>query len=97
MMLWKWVGQFVFSWAFVWIYFIGISRDIQWSQAFRYALAIICVAKVPGQMIMWATTPYPWELISKWFFISAIQAMLSAFVMTWTFKPSEIWSTKTAH
>ncbi|MDB5036665.1 MAG: hypothetical protein JWQ35_193 [Bacteriovoracaceae bacterium] len=89
MMPWMWAGQLIFSWAFVWIYSKGVSHDNQWAQAFRYAIAILLVSHVPGQLVMWATTPYPAELIWKWFFISAVQAMVCAFVMTWTFQPAK--------
>ena len=92
MMYWMWIGTAIFSWAFVWIYSKGISRDNQWLQAFRYALAILLVAHVPAQLGMWATSPFPAELLWKWFFIATIQAVLSAFVMTWTYKPLESWS-----
>ena len=86
-MPWMWLGHACFAWAFVWIYSKGISRANQWGQAFRFAWAIILVGKVPGQLMMWATTPYPLELIVKWFVVAMLQAMLAAFVMTWTYKP----------
>jgi hypothetical protein len=82
-----WLAQAIFSWAFVWIYSKGVGNDNQWMQAFRYGLAILFVSHVPGQLGMWVTSPYPLELVLKWLFIAAVQAMLCAFVMTWTFKP----------
>ena len=90
MMPLMWAGAFIFSWAFVWIYTKGLSKDNQWWQAFRYGIAILLVAKVPEQIGMWVTVPYPAELITKWFLISAIQAIGAAFAMTWTFKPEAI-------
>ena len=94
---WMWlmfVGTFVWSWAFVWIYSKGISRDNPWAQAFRFAWAIIALSQIPQWAGMWVTCPYPAELIIKWAVIGAVQAMLCAFVMTWTYKPSLAWSTK---
>lgn len=95
MMPWMWFGQFVFSWAFVWIYSNGISKDNQWTQAFRYALAIFMVAKVPEQTVTWAMTPYPAQLVLSWFFVTFVQSVVAAYVMTWTFKPM-LWKTAKA-
>lgn len=86
-MWWMWIGNFCFSYAFVWIYTKGIGNDNQWTQAFRYAIAILMVAKWPTQMGQWAVTPYPAELVVKWALVSFVQAMAAAYVMTWTFKP----------
>ena len=83
-----WIGQAIFAFSFVWIYSKGISKDNQWSQAFRFAMAILFVSKVPTQLGLWATSPYPIELVLRWFFIASVQAIACAFVMTWTFKPS---------
>ncbi len=83
-----WVGQLVFSWAFVWIYSKGISGDNQWAQAFRYALAILLVAKVPNHMATWAMMPYPGDIVARWLVVSIVQAFAASFVMTWTYKPS---------
>jgi len=97
LMPFMWFGQFIFSWAFVWIYSKGISKDNQWVQAFRYAMAILLVAKVPGQLVMWATTPYPSELVIRWFFIAFVQAFAASFVLTWTFKPHASWQASHTH
>ena len=86
-----WIASFIFSWAFVWIYTNGISKTNPWGQAFRYGLAILLVAKVPELMGVWVTTPYPWELITKWFVVSFTQALLCAFAMTWSYKPWLNW------
>jgi hypothetical protein len=90
-MPWMWFGQLLFSWAFVWIYSKGISQDNQWTQAFRYALAILMVGKVPNWFVMWATVPYPSELVARWLLICFVQAFCAAFVMTWTLKPLQWW------
>lgn len=87
MMPFMWFGQLLFSWAFVWIYSKGLSKDNVWSQAFRYALAILLVAKVPHQLGLWATVPYPGDLVARWFLISIVQAVGASFAMTWTIKP----------
>jgi hypothetical protein len=66
---WMWLmflGNFIWSWTFVWIYSKGISKSNPWSQAFRYA----------------------------WALIGAVQAMLCAFVMTWTYNPQAAWAAK---
>ncbi len=91
MMPWLWFGTAIYAWAFVWIYSKGISKDNQWIQAFRYGLAILLVAKVPEQIGLWATAPYSTGLVWRWFLVASVQAFLAAFVMTWTFKPSEVW------
>jgi hypothetical protein len=87
MMKWIWVGQLIFAWAFVWVYSQGINKSNKWGQAFRYSIAMFLVAKVPGQLIMWATSPYPFELIWKWALVGWVQVWLSACVMTWTLNP----------
>ena|SRR5687767_2890529 len=90
-------GTFIFSWAFVWIYSKGISNDNPWTQAFRYALAILLVAKVPDQIETWIVSPYPAELVLRWGFVSLVQAFACAYVMTWTFKPVPNWTKATHH
>lgn len=87
MMPLMWLGQLIFSWAFVWIYSKGLSKDNVWSQAFRYALAILLIAKVPHQITLWVTVPYPGELVARWMVISVFQAVGASFAMTWTIKP----------
>ncbi len=87
MMPWMWVGQAVFSWAFVWVYSNGISKENQWMQAFRYAMAILLLTQVSQQISMWAMVPYPGELVARWLIVSTVQAFLASFVMTWTYKP----------
>jgi hypothetical protein len=82
-----WVGNFIFAWAFVWVYSKGISKDNQWHQAFRYALAILCLSKIPEQLGMWAMSPYPGELVARWALVSFVQAFACSFAMTWTFQP----------
>ena len=96
MMWWTWFGQAVWSWAFVWIYSHGINKDNQWAQAFRYAIAILLISTVPQHMGMWAMAPYPGELVARWLMIAIVQAFAAAFVMTWTFKPMEIWAGSTS-
>lgn len=92
-----WVGTFVWSWAFVWIYSKGLTNTNPWGQAFRYALAIITLSQIPQWMGNWAVSSYPAELIVKWAVVGAIQAVLCAAVMTWTFKPMTEWTTKSVH
>jgi len=92
-----WVGSLVWSWAFVWIYSKGISTSNPWGQAFRYAWGIILLSQIPQWAMTWVVSPYPAELVIKWAFVGAIQAMLCAYVMTWTFKPQLSWSTKTSN
>lgn len=87
MMPFMWLGQAIFSWAFVWIYSKGVSKDNLWHQAFRYALAILLLAKVPHQLEMWATVPYPGALVARWLLISIVQAFGASFAMTWTMQP----------
>lgn len=87
LMPFMWFGQFVFAWAFVWIYTQGINKTNQWAQAFRYAIAFLLVAKIPSFFGMWATSPYPADLIIKWAFIAFVQAFVCSFVMTWVYKP----------
>ncbi|MGE0615854.1 MAG: hypothetical protein AB7P04_09445 [Bacteriovoracia bacterium] len=91
MMAFMWLGDFIFSWAFVWIYSKGISKDNPWHQAFRYGLGILIVAHLPGQLGMWVTTPVPTELVMRWFFVSVVQVLCASFIMTWTFKPMQAW------
>lgn len=87
-MMWAmWLGNFVFSWSFVWIFSQGISKDWPWGQAFRYGWAIVTVSQVPQWLGTWATTPYPAELLVKWAVIGFIQAMLCSFWTTWAFRP----------
>src|SRR4051812_36795215 len=61
-----WVGHLAWSWAFVWIWSKGLSDKNPWWQAVRYAGAIIMLSQIPQQMGVWATTPYPLELVMKW-------------------------------
>jgi hypothetical protein len=86
-----WIGNAIFSWAFVWIYSKGISKDNPWMQAFRYAWAIILVSQIHQWTNTWAVSPYPLEMVIRWAFIGVIQAMACAFVMTWTYKPQLTW------
>lgn len=95
MMPYMWLGRLIFSWAFVWIYSNGVSKDNQWWQAFRYALAILLVSAFPWRIEMWVTSPYPTEMVLRWGVIATVQAILCSFAMTWTFKPLEWW--KKAH
>ena len=90
-----WIGNFIFSWAFVWIYSKGLSTDNPWAQAFRYASAIFLVSKLPEQLSVWATRPYPGELLVRWGFIALFQAFLCAFVVTWTWNPAKAWKSAT--
>ena len=83
-----WLGNFIFAWAFVWIYTKGISQDNPWSQAFRYALAILLVSKVPTLFGQWSYSAIPPELIWKWGVVYFIQAFACAFAMTWVIKPA---------
>lgn len=87
MMHWMWIGHFVFSWAFVWMWTKGITQDNPWHQAFRYALAFWLVAKLPEVLGVWATNPYPGGLVFRWGIVALVQALLCSFVMTWTYKP----------
>ena len=87
-----WVGNFIFAWAFVWIYSKGISKGNLWSQAFRYGLAIIGVSKINALTATFASSPYPMEIIWKWALIWTVQAWLCAFVMTLTFNPKAAWA-----
>lgn len=87
MMPWIWVGNMIFSWAFVWIYSKGVSKDNQWMQAFRYAMAVLLLTQVSTQVSMWAMVPYPGELVARWLIVSTVQSILAAFAMTWTFQP----------
>lgn len=84
-----WFGQFVFSWAFVWIFTKGITSANQWHQAFRYALAILFVAKIPEVLGFWATAPVPGDLAFKWALIYVVQAFGASFFVTWIYQPSK--------
>jgi hypothetical protein len=89
-MMWAaWLGNFVFAWAFVWIYKQGISQDNPWHQAFRYALAILLVSKVPTLLGQWTYSAFPPELLWKWGVVYILQALSCAFAMNWVVKP--VW------
>lgn len=77
-----WLSNFMFSSSFVWIYMQGVTKSDPWGQAFRYALAILLVSRFPEHMGMWATAPFPGELVMKWVFISTFQALLASWVVT---------------
>lgn len=88
-MMWaSWLGNAIFAWAFIWIYTKGISHDNLWHQAFRYALAILMVSKVPTLLGQWTYYAFPNELLWKWGVIYLIQALACAFTMTWVYRPS---------
>jgi hypothetical protein len=87
-----WIGWAAWSWAFVWIWSKGLSQTNLWWQAVRYAWAIITIWEIPWVTQTWATTPYPGTLVLSWLFIGIVQAMLCAFVMTWTYKPALSWA-----
>ena len=92
MMPWMWVSQFMFSLAFVWIYLQGLSKANLWTQAFRYAFAILLVAKFPEQLGAWAMAPYPAELVLWWLVIAIVQALAASFCLTWTYqKVQKAW------
>jgi hypothetical protein len=86
-----WLGWAAFAWAFVWIWSKGLSQANVWWQAWRYAWAVIAVAEIPHMAMTWAVSPYPWELVAKMFLVSAVQALMCSFVMTWTYKPAMGW------
>jgi hypothetical protein len=89
MEVWKmWFGNAVFAWAFVWIYTKGITQDNPWHQAFRYALAILLVSKIPMLIGQWGYSALPPELLWKWGVAYFVQATACAFAMTWVFKPN---------
>ncbi len=81
-----WVGHVFFAWAFVWIFTKGMSKDKPWGQAFRYALAMFSLGTVPRLLGQWAVSPYPTDIIFRWFIIEAIQVCLCAFALTWAYK-----------
>lgn len=83
MMPYMWLGQFIFSAAFVWVYSNGVSKANQWGQAFRFAWAILFLKNIPELMGMWATVSYPGNLVMAWLFISVVQAIACSFALTW--------------
>jgi hypothetical protein len=85
----SWLGNAIFAWAFVWIYTQGISQDNPWHQAFRYALAILLVSKVPYLLGQWTYSTYPFELLWRWGFTFFVQAFACSFAMTWFYK--RVW------
>ncbi len=87
-----WVGNFVFAWAYVWIFTKGIDKKNPWHQAFRYSLAIFLIASVPKNLATWAISPYPTDLIFRWIFIEAVQVFLCGFCLTWAYKAKINWS-----
>jgi len=89
MMPLMWIGSFLFSASFVWIYSQGVTKGDIWGQAFRYALAILLVSRVPENLVMWAMAPYPGELVMRWLGISLVQAIAAALVLTWTYKKTQ--------
>ncbi len=92
-MMWaSWLGNAIFAWAFVWIYSKGLSQDNPWKQAFRYALAILLVSKVPTLLGQWNYSALPTEIFWKWGVVYFIQAYACAFTMTWVYKPA--WQTQ---
>jgi hypothetical protein len=94
-MMWlAFLGNAIFAWAFVWIYTKGLTQDNPWQQAFRYALAILLVSKVPTLLGQWAYSTYPTELLWKWGFVFIVQALACSFAMTWVYKSA--WSTQTS-
>jgi hypothetical protein len=91
-----WLGNLIFAWAFVWIYTKGISQDNPWHQAFRYALAILLVSKVPTLLGQWTYSTFPPELLWKWGVVYIVQAFACAFAMTWVIKPAWMASAQKA-
>ncbi|MCB0349967.1 MAG: hypothetical protein KDD38_02215 [Bdellovibrionales bacterium] len=91
-----WLGNAIFATAFVWIYSKGISQDSVWSQAFRYAIAILLVSKVPTLLGQWTYFAFPNEMIWKWGAIYFVQAFACAFTMAWAWGWSAKWEHATA-
>jgi hypothetical protein len=96
-MYWAWIGNFIFAWAFVWMFKKGISNASPWHQAFRYGIAVLLVAKIPSALGNWAYTAYPAELVWKWAFIWTVQVLACAFVMAWIFRKEIPWNSSTSH
>src|SRR5690349_3582008 len=84
-----WIGALLFSSSFVWIYSQGVTKGDPWGQAFRYALAILLVSRVPEHMGLWVTAAFPGEMIARWLVISVVQSLLAAFILTWTYKKTQ--------
>lgn len=88
-MPWMWVGNFFFAAAFTWIYSKGLEKGKPWGQAFRYGLAYWFAAGLPAQMVTWAMTPYPTELVVKWVMIMFVQSLGAAYIVAAVWKPAK--------
>lgn len=81
-----WIGQLIFSATFVWVFSKGIEKGPWLSQSVRFGLAMLLLCKLPEQLIMYANSPYPFELLANWIFISFIQLMLCSLALGWIYK-----------
>ena len=84
---WMIAGHFLCAFAFVLIWAIGFAPGGNMTVACIYGVLMGLFSQAPT-LIMYVVAPMPGALMSKWFVIGMVQAVLLAIVTFLTYKPA---------
>ena len=84
---WMIAGHFLCAFAFVLIWAIGFAPGGNMTVACIYGVLMGLFAQV-NTIIAYVVSPMPGALMTKWFFIGVVQAMLLGIVTFLTYKPA---------
>ncbi len=82
------LGQALVGFFLFWIYSIGYKGK-GWSEAWHFALYFGCF-EAGKIFVMFAVTPYTWDLVSGWVIAGFFQMWAVALVATWSIKTWKI-------
>ena len=75
------VGQFIFTVLFAWIYTRGLENKPWVGQGIRYGIAMTLLAVVPAACAQYTVYPIPYTLAVKWMVGGAVQLIVLGLVV----------------
>ncbi len=82
--LWvMWVGQFIFTVMFAWVYTHGVENKPWAGQGIRYGILMTLLAVVPVACTEYTIYSIPYTLALKWMAAGGIQLIVLGLVVGW--------------
>ncbi len=82
------LGQALIGFFIFWIYSIGYKGK-GWKEAWHFAVYFGCL-QAGKTFVMFAVTPYTWNLLWAWVFFGFVQMWIIGLVATWSIKTWKI-------
>ena len=81
-----WVGQFIFTVVFAWIYTRGVEAKPWVGQGLRFGILMTLLAVVPAACTQYVFYPIRYTLALRWMVAGAVQLVALALIVAWSFR-----------